>query len=165
MRTTDLSLLWKLRKRKSKSHYRTKGRVPKWGVVWLTGCWLLAGAEVAHADFFKWEVLVYPEGWGTAYVTFPVTNEGVVYKTGSRWLCHVEAFWTRIESELLRESKTLRCVQGNTERTVRVICTDNNRNRRYNTTKEDYASSVSEGFPLDPEQGARSPYLLLRCFF
>ena len=80
MRTTDLSLLWKLRKRKSKSHYRTKGRVPKWGVVWLTGCWLLAGAEVAHADFFKWEVLVYPEGWGTAYVTFPVTNEGVVYK-------------------------------------------------------------------------------------
>ena len=82
MRTTDLSLLWKLRKRKSKPHYRTKGRVPKWGVVWLTGCWLLAGAEVAHADFFKWEVLVYPEGWGTAYVTFPVTNEGVVYKNG-----------------------------------------------------------------------------------
>ncbi len=126
---------------------------------------LLTGSNPAHADFFKWEVVAYPEGWGTASVTLPVVGEGEVYQTGSGWSCRVESFRTNIESELLWETKTLRCVRGDSERTVRVVCTDNNQNRRYNTSKEDFAPPVSEGFPLDPEQGARSPYLLLRCFF
>ncbi len=160
MRTTVLLPHQKLRKWKPKPAAHPKRRGLRIAV-----CWLFVGVGIVHADFFKWEILAYPEGWGTAHVTFPVVGEGEVYKTSSGWFCSVEAFRTNIESELLWESKTLRCVQGDTERTVRVVCTDNNQNRRYNTSKEDFAPPVSEGFPLDPEQGARSPYLLLRCFF
>ena len=160
MRTTDLIPHEKLRKRKPKPAVHLK-----WRMLGIAVYGLFVGLGSVHADFFKWEVLVSPEGWGTPHVTFPVTGAGEVYKTGSGWSCRVEAFRTNIESELLWESKTLRCIQGDTERTVRVVCTDNNQNRRYNTSKEDFAPPVNEGFPLDPEQGARSPYLLLRCFF
>ena len=46
---------------------------------------LFVGVGSVHADFFKWEVLVSPEGWGTPHVTLPVTGAGEVYKTGSGW--------------------------------------------------------------------------------
>ena len=54
------------------------------------------------------EVLVYPEGWGTAYVTFPVTNEGEgasiaagVWLTGSRAALIMENSGLRVATESL----------------------------------------------------------------
>ncbi len=121
-------------------------------------------ALTAQADYFKWEVLVSAEGFGTATQIIPIAAEGVIQKFGNKGECKVEKFWRRIESVLLIEGKTLTCEAGDQKRSTQVICTDNNLNRKYNYSKELYNVS-KDGFALDPNLGADSPYLVLRCYF
>jgi len=117
-----------------------------------------------YADFFKWELLVYEKGFGTESLNIPIVSKGKIDLLDEKFLCFMGNFWTKIESELLLEGKTLECVHNNKKRVISLICRDNNKNRKYNNNKELYPF-VKDGLHLKPELGANSPYLELRCYF
>ena len=118
----------------------------------------------ATADYFKWEILFAEKGFGTEFVTIPLTAEGKVEFTDKKIECRMERFWTRMEADLLLEGKTLVCVNGDKENSVSVVCRDNNLNRKYNLLKEVYTVAKT-GFRLFPKMGSSSAYLELRCYF
>ena len=117
-----------------------------------------------YADFFKWEILVSEKGYGTESLNIPIVSEGKIDLTDNEFKCSLRNFWTKIESELLLEGKTLECLYDNKKSVVSLICRDNNKNRKYNKNKELYPFA-KDGFRLKPELGADSPYLEIRCFF
>ena len=117
-----------------------------------------------YADFFKWELLVSEKGYGTESHNIPIAVEGKIDFFDETLKCSMRNFWTKIESELLLEGKTLECLHDNKKRVVSLICRDNNKNRKYNKNKELYPFA-KDGLRLKPELGADSPYLELRCYF
>ena len=117
-----------------------------------------------YADFFKWELLVSEKGFGTESLNIPIVAEGKIDLIGEVFMCSMRDFWTKIESELLLEGKTLECIHDNKKRIVSLICRDNNKNRKYNKNKELYPFA-KDGLRLKPELGSDSPYLELRCYF
>ena len=121
-------------------------------------------SPLLYADFFKWELLVSEKGFGTESLTIPIVAEGKIDLIEEVCMCSMRDFWTKIESELLLEGKTLECIHDNKKRIVSLICRDNNKNRKYNKNKELYPFA-KDGFRLKQELGADSPYLELRCYF
>jgi hypothetical protein len=118
----------------------------------------------AFADFFKWDVLVYPEGYGLTAETIPIGEAGVVWRS-TDWDCEARDFWTNVTSEMLMEGKTLRCEHADgTVRDLTVICDRNNRGRRHNFYKEQMPAQI-EGFHLNPENKVDSVFLQLRCYY
>ena len=117
-----------------------------------------------YADFFKWELLVSEKGYGTESLNIPIVAEGKIDLIEEVFMCSMRDFWTKIESELLLEGKTLECIHDNKKRIVSLICRDNNKNRKYNKNKELYPFA-KDGLRLKPELGSDSPYLELRCYF
>ena len=117
-----------------------------------------------YADYFKWELLVSEKGYGTKSLKIPIVAEGKINILDETLMCSIRKFWTKIESELLLEGKTLECLHDNKKRVVSLICRDNNKNRKYNKNKELYPFS-KDGLLLKPELEADSPYLELRCYF
>ena len=117
-----------------------------------------------YADFFKWELLVSKKGFGTESLNIPIVAEGNIDLIEEVFMCSMRDFWTKIESELLLEGKTLECIHDNKKRIVSLICRDNNKNRKYNKNKELYPFA-KDGLRLKPELGSDSPYLELRCYF
>ena len=117
-----------------------------------------------YADFFKWELLVSEKGYGTESLNIPIVAEGKINFSEEIFKCKMRNFWTKIESELLLEGKTLECLHDNKKRVVSLICRDNNKNRKYNKNKELYPLA-KDGLRLKPELGSDSPYLELRCYF
>ena len=117
-----------------------------------------------YADFFKWELLVSEKGYGTESLNIPIVAEGKIDLIEEVFMCSMRHFWTKIESELLLEGKTLECIHDNKKRIVSLICRDNNKNRKYNSNKELYPFAKN-GLRLKPELGSDSPYLELRCYF
>ena len=117
-----------------------------------------------YADFFKWELLVSEKGYGTKSLNIPILAEGKIDFLEKGFMCSLINFWTKIESELLLEGKTLECLHDNKKRVVSLICRDNNKNRKYNKNKELYPFA-KDGLRLIPELGVDSPYLELRCYF
>lgn len=127
--------------------------------VGLLTCW----ASVAQADFFKWDVRIYPEGYGLTFETVVVEQPGLIYRSES-WNCEVADPWTQMTAELLLESKTLRCSQGEIQREVTVTCDLNNHQRRHNYIKEQLLPAMT-GFHLEPNNKVDSVYLQLRCYY
>ena len=121
-------------------------------------------SPLLYADFFKWELLVSEKGYGTESLNIPIIAEGKIYLIEEVFMCSMRDFWTKIESELLLEGKTLECIHDNKKRIVSLICRDNNKNRKYNKNKELYPFA-KDGLRLKPELGSDSPYLELRCYF
>ena len=121
-------------------------------------------SPLIYADFFKWELLVSEKGYGTESLTVPIVAEGKIDFLDETFLCSLRDFWTKIESELLLEGKTLECLHDNRKRFLSLICRDNNKNRKYNSNKELYPFAKN-GLRLKPELGSDSPYLELRCYF
>ena len=121
-------------------------------------------SPLLYADFFKWELLFSEEGYGTESLNIPIVAEGKINFLDETFTCSMRNFWTKIESELLLEGKTLECLHDNKKRVVSLICRDNNKNRKYNKNKELYPFT-KDGLLLIPELGADSPYLELRCYF
>ena len=117
-----------------------------------------------YADYFKWELMVSEKGYGTESLNIPVVAEGKIDILDETFTCSMMNFWTKIESELLLEGKTLECSHDNKKRLVSLICRDNNKNRKYNKNKELYPFA-KDGLRLKPELGAESPYIELRCYF
>ena len=117
-----------------------------------------------YADFFKWELIVSKKGFGTESLNIPIVAEGNIDLIEEVFMCSMRDFWTKIESELLLEGKTLECIHDNKKRIVSLICRDNNKNRKYNKNKELYPFAKN-GLRLKPELGSDSPYLELRCYF
>ena len=103
-------------------------------------------------------------GYGTESINIPIVAEGKIEFLDEKFMCSMRNFWTKIESELLLEGKTLECLNNNKKRVVSLICRDNNKNRKYNKNKELYPFAKN-GLRLKPELGADSPYLELRCYF
>ena len=93
---------------------------------------------ILYADFFKWELLVSEKGYGTESLNIPIAAEGKIDFLDETFICSISNFWTKIESELLLEGKTLECLHDNKKRVVSLICRDNNKNRIYNKNKELY---------------------------
>ena len=121
-------------------------------------------STLLYADFFKWELLVSEKGYGTESLNIPIVAEVKIDFLDETLICSMRNFWTKIESELLLEGKTLECLHDNKKRVVSLICRDNNKNRKYNKNKELYPFA-KDGLRLIPELGADSPYLELRCYF
>ena len=121
-------------------------------------------SPLLYADFFKWELLVSEKGYGTESLNIPIVAEGKINFLDETLICSLKDFWTKIESELLLEGKTLECLHDNKKRIVSLICRDNNKNRKYNKNKELYPFAKN-GLRLKPELGSDSPYLELRCYF
>ena len=121
-------------------------------------------SPLLYADFFKWELLVSEKGFGTESLNIPIVSEGKIDLIEEVSMCSMRDFWTKIESELLLEGKTLECIHDNKKRIVSLICRDNNKNRKYNKNKELYPFA-KDGLRLKPELGSDSPYLELRCYF
>ena len=121
-------------------------------------------SPLLYADFFKWELLVSEKGYGTESLNIPIVVEGKIDLIEEVSMCSMRDFWTKIESELLLEGKTLECIHDNKKRIVSLICRDNNKNRKYNKNKELYPFAKN-GLRLKPELGSDSPYLELRCYF
>ena len=117
-----------------------------------------------YADFFKWEILVSEKGFGTESLNIPVLAEGKINFLDGAFICSLRDFWTKIESELLLEGKTLECLHDKNKRVLSLVCRDNNKNRKYNKNKELYPFAKN-GLRLKPELGADSPYLELRCYY
>ena len=117
-----------------------------------------------YADYFKWELMVSEKGYGTESLNIPIVAEGKIDILDETFTCSMRNFWTKIESELLLEGKTLECSHDNKKRLVSLICRDNNKNRKYNKNKELYPFA-KDGLRLKPELGAESPYIELRCYF
>ena len=118
----------------------------------------------AIADYFKWEILFAEKGFGTEFEIILPTAEGKVELDDKRIDCRMESFWTRMESDLLLEGKTLVCLNGDKNQSVSVVCRDNHLNRKYNLYKELYPF-FKAGFRLFPKIGSGSAYLELRCYF
>ena len=133
----------------------------KWLFILLIS--LILSTEL-FADYFKWEILVSENGYGTESHTIPVDSEGKIKTASNLAECRMVSFWTRIESELLLEGKTLVCVFEDKRQSVSVVCRDNHLNRKYNRVKELYPVA-KDGFRINPELGAGSPYFELRCYF
>ena len=57
------------------------------------------------ADYFKWEILVSENGYGTESHIIPVDSEGKIKSAANLAECRMVSFWTRIESELLHSAK------------------------------------------------------------
>ena len=121
-------------------------------------------SPLLYADFFKWELLLSEKGYGTESLNIPIVVEGKIDLIEEVSMCSMRDFWTKIESELLLEGKTLECIHDNKKRIVSLICRDNNNNRKYNKNKELYPFAKN-GLRLKPELGSDSPYLELRCYF
>ena len=121
-------------------------------------------SPLLYADFFKWELIVSEKGYGTESFNIPIVSEGKIDLIEEIFMCSMRDFWTKIESELLLEGKTLECIYDNKKRIVSLICRDNNKNRKYNKNKELYPFA-KDGLRLKPELGSDSPYLELRCYF
>ena len=121
-------------------------------------------SPLLYADFFKWELIVSEKGYGTESLNIPIVSEGKIDLIEEVFMCSMRDFWTKIESELLLEGKTLECIHDNKKRIVSLICRDNNKNRKYNKNKELYPFA-KDGLRLKPELGSDSPYLELRCYF
>ena len=121
-------------------------------------------SPLLYADFFKWELIVSEKGYGTESLNIPIVAEGKIDLIKEVFMCSMRDFWTKIESELLLEGKTLECIHDNKKRIVSLICRDNNKNRKYNKNKELYPFA-KDGLRLKPELGSDSPYLELRCYF
>ena len=121
-------------------------------------------SPLLYADFFKWELLLSEKGYGTESLNIPIVVEGKIDLIEEVSMCSMRDFWTKIESELLLEGKTLECIHDNKKKIVSLICRDNNKNRKYNKNKELYPFA-KEGLRLKPELGSDSPYLELRCYF
>ena len=117
-----------------------------------------------YADFFKWEIVVSEKGFGNESFNIPIVSEGKIDLSDDSIICSLKNFWTKIESELLIEGKTLECLLDNKKRVVNLICRDNNKIRKYNKNKELYPFA-KDGLSLKPELGADAPYLELRCYF
>ena len=66
-----------------------------------------------YADFFKWELLVSEKGYGTESLNIPIVAEGKIDLIEEVFMCIMRDFWTKIESELLLEGKTLECIHDN----------------------------------------------------
>ena len=120
--------------------------------------------SLVFADFFKWELLYSEKGYGTDSLKIPILTEGKIDIFDETIVCNLKNFWTKIESELLLEGKTLECLHSNKKRVISLICRDNNKNRKYNKIKEIYPFS-KDGLNLKPELGIDSPYLEMRCYF
>lgn len=120
-------------------------------------------ANVLKAGFFKWDVVVYAEGYGLSHEVFAIREAGTIWEQGD-WICEISDFWTTITSELLLEGKTLKCQQGETERFVTITCDLNNRGRQHNSFKEQF-SPTNAGFYLEPEDRINSVYIRLRCYY
>ena len=60
-----------------------------------------------YADFFKWELLVSEKGYGTESLNIPIVAEGKINFSEEIFKCKMRNFWTKIESELLLDGKTL----------------------------------------------------------
>ena len=118
----------------------------------------------ARADYFKWEIIFAEKGFGTEFEIIPITVEGKIKFTDKKIECRMESFWTRMETDLLLEGKTLVCGNGDTENSISLVCRDNNLNRKYNLLKELYPFKKA-GFQLFPKMGSGSEYLELRCYF
>ena len=95
-------------------------------------------SPLLYADFFKWELLVSEKGYGTESLNIPIVAEGKIDFLDETFMCSMRNFWTKIESELLLEGKTLECLHDNKKRVVSLICKDNKKNRKYNKNKELY---------------------------
>jgi len=121
-------------------------------------------SPLLYADFFKWELLLSEKGYGTESLNIPIVSEGKIDLIEEVFKCSMRDFWTKIESELLLEGKTLECIHDNKKKIVSLICRDNNKNRKYNKNKELYPFA-KDGLRLKPELGSDSPYLELRCYF
>ena len=121
-------------------------------------------SPLLYADFFKWELLLSEKGYGTESLNIPIVVEGKIDLIEEVSMCSMRDFWTKIESELLLEGKTLECIHDNKKRIVSLICRDNNKNRKYNKNKELYPFAKN-GLRLKQELGSDSPYLELRCYF
>ena len=121
-------------------------------------------SPLLYADFFKWELLVSKKGFGTESLNIPIVAEGNIDLIEEVFMCSMRDFWTKIESELLLEGKTLECIHDNKKKLISLICRDNNKNRKYNKNKELY-QFAKNGLRLKPELGSDSPYLELRCYF
>ena len=121
-------------------------------------------SPLLYADFFKWELIVSEKGYGTESLNIPIVAEGRIDFLEETFMCIMRNFWTKIESELLLEGKTLECVNDNKKKIISLICRDNNKNRKYNKNKELYPFAKN-GLRLKPELGPDSPYLELRCYF
>ena len=133
----------------------------KWLFILLIS--LILSTEL-FADYFKWEILISENGYGTESHTIPVDSEGKIKSAANLAECRMVSFWTRIESGLLLEGKTLVCVFEDKTQSVSVVCRDNHINRKYNRVKELYPVA-KDGFRISPELGAGSPYFELRCYF
>ena len=77
-----------------------------------------------YADFFKWELLVSEKGYGTESINIPIVAEGKIDLIEEVFMCSMRHFWTKIESELLLEGKTLECLNENKKIVVSLICRD-----------------------------------------
>ena len=121
-------------------------------------------SPLLYADFFKWELLLSEKGYGTESLNIPIVVEGKIDLIEEVSMCSMRDFWTKIESELLLEGKTLECIHDNKKKIISLICRDNNKNRKYNKNKELYPFAKN-GLRLKPELGSDSPYLELRCYF
>ena len=133
----------------------------KWLFILLIS--LILSTEL-FADYFKWEILVSENGYGTESHTIPVDSEGKIKSAANLAECRMVSFWTRIESELLLEGKTLVCVFEDKRQSVSVVCRDNHLNRKYNQLKELYPVTKA-GFWIDSKMVSDSPYIELRCYF
>jgi hypothetical protein len=122
------------------------------------------GVPEVRAEFFKWEVLVFREGPGTAFETVPVDQEGTLVEV-TGWACDAEKFWTRPGSELIAEGKTLTCRREEQVMSAPLVCTANNRNRRFNSVKEDYATPQQYRLYLKTGTNPLPVLLLFRCYF
>ncbi len=130
----------------------------------LVGLLLLVHPWTAHADFFKWEVLVFREGPRGPFETLPVTTEGTLTEV-TGWGCDIGKFWTTLGSELVAEGKTLSCRKGEQVLEGPLVCTASNRDRRYNRLKEDYARPQEHRLYLKTANTDLPTLILLRCFF
>ena len=90
----------------------------KWLFILLIS--LILSTEL-FADYFKWEILVYENGYGTESHTIPVDSEGKIKSSANLAVCRMVSFWTRIESDLLLEGKTLVCVFEDKRQSVSVV--------------------------------------------
>ena len=133
----------------------------KWLFILLIS--LILSTEL-FADYFKWEILVSENGYGTESHTIPVDSEGKIKSVANLPYCRMQSYLTRIETDFLLEVNTLVCDIRDKSQSVRLVYNHNHYNRKYNRVKELYPVA-KDGFRINPELGAGSPYFELRCYF
>mgnify|MGYP001200180528 FL=1 len=131
---------------------------------WFPIIFYLIFSTHVSADYFKWEILLVEKGFGPDSQKIPIASEGKIDFENKKINCRTEDYWTRIESDLLIEGKTLVCDYENNVKSITVVCRDNNFNRKYNRHKELY-NSVKARLIFSESLKRTSPYLELRCFF